>query len=449
MRKLILLICFTFANSVLAGDLTIPNSFTAGTPAVAAEVNSNFTAVESAVDDNDARITTNAADISTNTDDIAANTADINSNDSRILAIEGGITIAVDCSADASAFLNTTIQNNTTYTLTGMCDGPISINRSQNVVIEGDDTGTKDDGIILPPGLTENYVINFRGPVAAQLDNLTISAANYTSGTDGENVAGVLVESNASVRLSDVAVVGGDVGVLADHGDVVIGAGVQVTGFREGGLLAGRGAVIYAENSVTVTGGTGIVGTFSEALSAFNNSVIEITDGGSFTGGTDDGSNPDYESYSVAAQNNGTIRVHNSGTVALTGDMNAARSSVIWVQTGAITGAIFSHTQSDVRIENMTHTGGIISIYSVSGFRADNSTLSSGSSELIDVGDMSHIRLVGSTVGNASGTANIELYRFGLLVLKDTTDLGNRDVDCYVPFHFSQGDAINIGTVTC
>lgn len=39
-----------------AGDLTVPNEFSAGTAAVAAEVNENFSAVETAVNDNDARI---------------------------------------------------------------------------------------------------------------------------------------------------------------------------------------------------------------------------------------------------------------------------------------------------------------------------------------------------------------------------------------------------------
>ncbi len=42
-----------------AGDLTIPHQFNAGDPAVAAEVNENFTEVEAAVDDNDVRINTN------------------------------------------------------------------------------------------------------------------------------------------------------------------------------------------------------------------------------------------------------------------------------------------------------------------------------------------------------------------------------------------------------
>lgn len=53
-----LALSLSVAMPAAASDLTIPNSFTAGTSAVAAEVNANFTAVETAVDDNDSRITT-------------------------------------------------------------------------------------------------------------------------------------------------------------------------------------------------------------------------------------------------------------------------------------------------------------------------------------------------------------------------------------------------------
>ena len=50
--------------SANAGDLTTPNVFSAGTPAVAADVNANFDAVEAAVDDNDARISGLEGDVS-------------------------------------------------------------------------------------------------------------------------------------------------------------------------------------------------------------------------------------------------------------------------------------------------------------------------------------------------------------------------------------------------
>lgn len=45
------------SSVAVAGSVTIPNTFTSGTPAVAGDVNDNFTAVKTAVDDNDARVT--------------------------------------------------------------------------------------------------------------------------------------------------------------------------------------------------------------------------------------------------------------------------------------------------------------------------------------------------------------------------------------------------------
>ncbi len=86
---------FMVSTQVVAGNLTIPNSFTSGTPAVAAEVNANFSAVESEVDDNDDRISTNISDIT--------------SNDSRITALEStvgnlGITRTISIPASAMSF---------------------------------------------------------------------------------------------------------------------------------------------------------------------------------------------------------------------------------------------------------------------------------------------------------------------------------------------------------
>jgi hypothetical protein len=63
MKKLILAqaiaaILLAPAQAVLASDVTGLTTFSAGTPAVASQVNGNFTAVKSAVDNNHARITT-------------------------------------------------------------------------------------------------------------------------------------------------------------------------------------------------------------------------------------------------------------------------------------------------------------------------------------------------------------------------------------------------------
>jgi len=46
----------TLSTVIEAGDLTIPNSFSAGNTTSASDVNQNFTVIETAVNDNDARL---------------------------------------------------------------------------------------------------------------------------------------------------------------------------------------------------------------------------------------------------------------------------------------------------------------------------------------------------------------------------------------------------------
>lgn len=60
------------SSTAWAGALTIPNTFSAGTPAVAADVNTNFTAAKTAVDDNNTRITANTTNIAGNATNITA-----------------------------------------------------------------------------------------------------------------------------------------------------------------------------------------------------------------------------------------------------------------------------------------------------------------------------------------------------------------------------------------
>ena len=57
-----IIVAFT-TSAVWAGSVTIPNTFSAGSRAVAAEVNANFSAVKKEVDDNYTIIKQNATDI--------------------------------------------------------------------------------------------------------------------------------------------------------------------------------------------------------------------------------------------------------------------------------------------------------------------------------------------------------------------------------------------------
>jgi len=82
---------FVSTGTVVADDLTIPNTFQASTPARAADVNENFAAVEASVDDNALTIQDNAektginfAAIQTNSAEIASNKASIETNQSQV-----------------------------------------------------------------------------------------------------------------------------------------------------------------------------------------------------------------------------------------------------------------------------------------------------------------------------------------------------------------------------
>ena len=105
-----------------ASSLSIPNSFTAGTPAVAAEVNGNFTAVQTAVDDNDTRIAALEAALATLQADLVSANADITSLQSTVTSQSSDIaslqsTVTSQSSDIASLQSDLIAVNNTIATL--------------------------------------------------------------------------------------------------------------------------------------------------------------------------------------------------------------------------------------------------------------------------------------------------------------------------------------------
>lgn len=94
-----------------AGNLTIPNKFKANTPAVAAEVNANFTAVETEVDDNAADIAINTNNIDANTVNISTNEGDISGNAAAIGSLESLIVAYGKIASDATIYTGSNISS--------------------------------------------------------------------------------------------------------------------------------------------------------------------------------------------------------------------------------------------------------------------------------------------------------------------------------------------------
>jgi len=85
-----------FLNSVLASGVTIPNTFTSGTPAVAAEVNGNFGAVKTSINDNDSRITALETVISSLQASLNAANAKITTLQSKMTAVQANSVLSLD-----------------------------------------------------------------------------------------------------------------------------------------------------------------------------------------------------------------------------------------------------------------------------------------------------------------------------------------------------------------
>lgn len=77
-----------------AGTLAIPNAFSANTTAMAAEVNANFTAVKTAVDDNDSRLAALAATIAAVQGTVATLQTDLTTANNTISTLQAGLSAA-------------------------------------------------------------------------------------------------------------------------------------------------------------------------------------------------------------------------------------------------------------------------------------------------------------------------------------------------------------------
>jgi hypothetical protein len=223
--------------------------------------------------------------------------AAVNDNDTRISAIEARFgnqqnqEVNVDCNADADALKNLTIQDKTTYLLTGICNGPITIFRKRNVVLKGASSDKTVDGVQLPTGIVSNpfAAIGIYESIA-ELRDLTADASNYVAGTGnpwGSGVSTVAVAQNSSARIYNTDIKGGDWALdVFRNGYARTHETVTITGFNEFGISAYYNSHVEVLNDITVTGRVGTTDTFPSAISAGFSAAIDIRGGGTLTSPT-------------------------------------------------------------------------------------------------------------------------------------------------------------------
>lgn len=211
-----------------AAEVDIPNSFSAGSPAVAAEVNANFDAIKTAVDDNDGRVAALEAaltalqdQVSTYANQTAALQTENDTLSASLAALEGAVTAMED--ADYASGL------------TNLDDRLANVEANSVLGLDGVLTFTTD-------------LNGYPSALFAGVNVQIVNGSGYTD--DPITGTGNLIVGYNELRVGDP----GDVLVDNRTGshNIVVGIGQNYTSF--GGLVAGRYNSIRGEFS-SVTGG--------------------------------------------------------------------------------------------------------------------------------------------------------------------------------------------------
>ena len=275
MKKSTLL--FTLSISLLcpitwASEYTIPHSFVEHTPAVAAEVNENFTAVKSSVDDNNNRLETLETLIMTMQDEIDSLSSENTDLENRLAMVETNTVLELDGylsykdvnsypTADFSG-VNVRI-NNGTNTTTGLVNGlgnlTIGYNEPSNSTVEFcsdpdhiDQVSCEAVGEIWARNVrrgSHNLIIGLRnsydniGSILFGTDN--IANADYASITAGK---GNMVSGNYSI------ISGGRDNLVSGTSASISGGFDNIVSGKDSSITGGAGNSAFGEGT-SITGG--------------------------------------------------------------------------------------------------------------------------------------------------------------------------------------------------
>lgn len=298
--------------------------------------------------------------------------------------------ITVDCNANPDALRFTQFTKYSTYNIAGACTGPVYVNEDY-VNLTGTNANTTDS-IILPAGINGEAAVFANGANNLRITNLFIDA---TAALVGSGSAGIY-SRHSFVRLIDSRVEGGDYGILAFRSGTVRLQGTNsITNFFNSGLSAGDNSNINTRGPTTVSS-TLLDGNYMAALETFRNGVVDIRGGITIsvpTTLTNTGT-----PNAIYSAGNSTVRIRNSGTINVGGNIGANRMGVVRIDGGTITGDINALTRSSVSISGVTITGEIDG--NDSTIEITNANHTNTSSRALSIWFNGTLKAFNSTLGN-------------------------------------------------
>ena len=260
-----------------AGNVTGLTTFTTGTKAVASEVNGNFGAVKTAVDDNNSRTTTNTADIATNIADIASLQAATGPEHVAYVSPSGGdYADPVAAMTDLATWCGTPSATN--LCLVQIFPGVYDIGSGSVTMSAYVDVAGSGENVTRITGVNGGFSSGiFIGASNSRLSNLTVANTGGGTSHNGIYIPGV-VDSTFVVEHVTVTSSGGSSsnrGVLAFGSATMRNVTITATGVSSNFALNSAGGTLSIVNSTIVATG----GSTNNSGVLFNNAGLVIIRG--------------------------------------------------------------------------------------------------------------------------------------------------------------------------
>lgn len=388
----------------LASNLSVPNTFVNGSPADADEVNANFTAVETAVNDNDARIA----------------------------ALEPALIPPVDCDADGpdpdsdsspgesgsalqDALDAAPLAGTFSVVFDGTCD-PVTVTRSWTNILGT----TKATSII--QGTTGFPTIQINNATRVVVGTATIN------GGDADNP--VVNIQEAGVNFFDVAIDGqttNETGVLVQHNSSFSLLNSTITGANDDqlGVFASSSAALLDNNQITAPNGTEAVG----AIVGISSALISKGTGNVIDGTSGDGIALEIETSSSFDQFGDGITFN--------GDIEVLEGSSFLMEAGSITGNLNAVQNGSISIERDEPTDPLISV-------TGNVNINNNSAITLDgvdlTGNVSLNTLSNIVTYDTSISGSVTMYNMSVFDGFDTTVNGGANLGGFTQFNISEDD---------
>jgi hypothetical protein len=320
---------FSMANISYAD---VPNTFASGEPAVASEINENFSDLDSKITSlktaTDSSILT-TINVDCSTDSINESIAEAGAAEHLIVNITGNCEERVLITRSGVSLVGTTAAASSSITFADYTPSTL------HSAIESAHSSSLEF-------LNSNAVISVIGAKNIVIDNLTISGATINT-TDGGAGKGIAIRYNSSVAVKNSVISGNNSGLVANAGGVAILKDNSITGNDAYGIIASDGGIILAKGGNTINQ-TNENGVLHAAVGAYRNGTITFSGTNTVTS-----TNTALDIY-YGSQ----LRAY-YGLLTVTGKSAVGYESQINLRDALHTGSIDINTKGTLRLQNRTN----------------------------------------------------------------------------------------------